>query len=91
MRLELRKKVEGVDTEMNKCKESQQQIQKGLRRLREEIMKEEERIDALEQHNNFTPQKMAKIHNMLDIEFSPSQEELLAKKNSDFGQNQVMK
>lgn len=69
----------------------QEKVEKGLGRLRQQLLKDSQRIDALEEHNNFTPQKMAKIHNMLDVDFSPSQEELIAKKNNDFGQNQAMK
>jgi len=34
---------------------------------------------------------MAKIHNTLDIEFSPSEEELINKKKYDVGQNTAVK
>lgn len=67
------------------------QIEGSVTRMREELFKEMERIDALEEHNNFTPQKMAKIHNTLDIEFSPSEQELLDKKSANLGQNLALK
>lgn len=34
---------------------------------------------------------MAKIHNTLDIDFSPSEEELINKKKYDIGQNTAAK
>jgi hypothetical protein len=34
---------------------------------------------------------MGKIHNMLDIDFSPSEEELINKKKYDVGQNSAVK
>ena len=67
------------------------EVEGKVSRMREELFKEVERIDALEEHNNFTPQKMAKIHNTLDLEFSPNEQELLAKKGSNLNQNLAMK
>jgi hypothetical protein len=69
----------------------QVQNENGLSRMREQLFKEAERIDALEEHNNFTPQKMVKIHNTLDMEFSPNEQELLSKKASTLTQNLAFK
>ena len=57
---------------LSQCRTEQDKVEKSLHRLREGVLKDEERLEALEEQNNFTPQKMVKIHNMLDIEFSPS-------------------
>lgn len=50
--------------------------------MQAEIKQFQERIETLEEHNNFTPDKMSKIHNALDIEFTASEQELLSKKAS---------
>ena len=59
--------------------------------MREDLFKEVNRIDALEEHNNFTPQKMAKIHNTLDLEISPNEQELIAKKTTNLSNNVALK
>ena len=50
-----------------------------------------ERIDVLEDSNKLSPQKMAKIHNTLDIDFTPSQQELLAKKSHNEAHGNALK
>lgn len=50
-----------------------------------------ERIDIIEDSNKITPEKMAKIHNTLDIDFSPSEEELINKKKYDQGNSTAVK
>lgn len=44
VRAEIKKEIEGIDGELRECREVQGKIEKGMDRLRETILKEEERI-----------------------------------------------
>lgn len=69
----------------------EEQLEARCGRLREELLRETGRVDALEELNNFTPQKMVKIHDTLDIDFSPNEQDLVAKKEGSSLQTAAMK
>lgn len=87
LQAEIQRAAEGVGRGEVRCGKLEGEVG----RLKEDYERTVERVEVLEDHNKFTPDKMAKIHNTLDIEFTPSEQELLAKKSGSQGQNVAVK
>lgn len=88
---ELGEQIEGLKRALGDAREETVKADNRIGELKENVLQQVDRIDVLEEHNNFTPQKMAKIHNTLDVEFTASEQELINHKAATEHQSIVTK